>query len=102
MYMFLPPYNACYIINYLLVTGRECFHPQSLTHICILSCIHLYTLDKTVIVWNLYREEGNYGIAKKALRGHNHFVSDVVVSSDGMFALSGSWDSTLRLWDLQT
>ena len=58
--------------------------------------------DKTVIVWNLCREEGNYGTAKKALRGHNHFVSDVVVSSDGMFALSGSWDATLRLWDLQT
>ncbi len=25
---------------------------------------------------------------------------DVVVSSDGQFALSGSWDGTLRLWDL--
>ena len=64
------------------------------------TCTHL--LDGTVIVWNLLREEGNYGVAKRALRGHNHFVSDVVVSSDGMFALSGSWDATLRLWDLQT
>ncbi|CAI8058364.1 Guanine nucleotide-binding protein subunit beta-2-like 1 [Geodia barretti] len=63
---------------------------------------HVQLRDKTVIVWNLCREEGNYGTAKKALRGHNHFVSDVVVSSDGMFALSGSWDATLRLWDLQT
>ncbi len=27
-------------------------------------------------------------------------VSDVVISSDGQFALSGSWDGTLRLWDL--
>ena len=58
--------------------------------------------DKTVIVWNLTREDTNYGTAKKALRGHNHFVSDVVISSDGQFALSGSWDSTLRLWDLNT
>jgi WD40 repeat protein len=24
------------------------------------------------------------------------------VSSDGQFALSGSWDGTLRLWDLTT
>jgi guanine nucleotide-binding protein subunit beta-2-like 1 protein len=29
-------------------------------------------------------------------------VQDVVVSSDGQFCLSGSWDGTLRLWDLQT
>lgn len=56
--------------------------------------------DKTVIMWNLTRDETNYGVAKKALHGHNHFVSDVVISSDGQFALSGSWDNTLRLWDL--
>jgi len=51
-------------------------------------------------VWTLTREEGNYGFPRRSLRGHNHFVSDVVISSDGQFALSGSWDNTLRLWDI--
>lgn len=59
--------------------------------------------DKSVIVWHLTREEGaGYGHPRRALRGHSHFVQDVVISSDGQFALSGSWDGTLRLWDLTT
>uniref|UniRef100_A0A8C3XH70 Small ribosomal subunit protein RACK1 n=1 Tax=Cyanoderma ruficeps TaxID=181631 RepID=A0A8C3XH70_9PASS len=57
---------------------------------------------KTIIMWKLTRDETNYGIPQRALRGHSHFVSDVVISSDGQFALSGSWDGTLRLWDLTT
>ena len=61
--------------------------------------IHSLT-DKTIIVWNLTRDETNYGVPRKALTGHNHFVQDVVISSDGQFALSASWDKTLRLWDL--
>ncbi|KEI37942.1 uncharacterized protein L969DRAFT_89179 [Mixia osmundae IAM 14324] len=58
--------------------------------------------DKTIIVWQLTREDGSYGYPKKILKGHNHFVSDIVISFDGQFALSSSWDKTLRLWDLNT
>jgi len=57
--------------------------------------------DKSIIVWNLTREsEQNYGQPRRSLTGHSHFVQDLVISSDGQFALSGSWDGTLRLWDL--
>jgi len=57
--------------------------------------------DKKLIVWNLTRDDPeNYGYPRKSLTGHSHFVQDIVISSDGQFALSGSWDGTLRLWDL--
>jgi guanine nucleotide-binding protein subunit beta-2-like 1 protein len=57
--------------------------------------------DKSLLIWNLTREsDQNYGTPRRSLHGHSHFVQDVVISSDGQFGLSGSWDGTLRLWDL--
>nr|AAW26479.1 unknown [Schistosoma japonicum] len=57
--------------------------------------------DKSLIVWDLRRECGEYGLPVRSLRGHSHFVSDVVMSSDGVYALAGSWDRSLRLYDLE-
>ena len=74
---------------------------KSYTGLCLKFALHS-VVDKTLIMWKLTRDETNYGVPQKALRGHGHFVSDVVMSSDGQFALSGSWDGTLRLWDLST
>lgn len=58
--------------------------------------------DKTIIVWEITGSNTNFGFAKRSLVGHSHFVQDVIMSSDGKFCLSGSWDSTLRLWEVNS
>merc|ERR1711977_565817 len=55
--------------------------------------------DRSLIVWNLTRDETSYGYPKRALKGHNHIVSDCVISSDGAYALSASCDKTIKLWN---
>ena len=57
--------------------------------------------DKTIIAWTIDGSE-TYAVPRKSLKGHSHYVQDVTISSDGQFALSGSWDGSLRLWDLNT
>lgn len=58
--------------------------------------------DKSILQWNIGRDENGVvsGTPKRSLMGHSNFVEDVVISSDGQFALSASWDCSLRLWDL--
>uniref|UniRef100_A0A8C5G9H5 Small ribosomal subunit protein RACK1 n=1 Tax=Gouania willdenowi TaxID=441366 RepID=A0A8C5G9H5_GOUWI len=54
--------------------------------------------DHSIIMWKLTRDDTNYGIPQRSLNGHSHFVSDVVISSDGQFALS-AFDCMCSQWD---
>jgi len=58
--------------------------------------------DKTLMIWELTPDGENVGYARRSLTGHSEPASSVTLSSDGQFALSGSWDRTMRLWDLNT
>jgi len=58
--------------------------------------------DKKVMIWEMTPDGESIGYARKSLSGHSETVSSVVLNSDGQFALSGSWDKTMRLWDLNT
>jgi len=71
--------------------------------------------DRSLIVWNLNLEnreeipteenevtDWKVGKPFRSLRGHSHFVSSLSISNDSKYVVSGSWDKTLRLWDLNT
>ncbi len=63
--------------------------------------------DKHIIIWKINEDlerkaETTYGEPFLSLTGHNHFVSDLSLSSDNTHLLSSSWDRSLRLWSLKT
>merc|ERR1719145_23973 len=58
--------------------------------------------DKKIMIWELTPDGENVGYARRSLSGHSETVQDVCLSSDGQFALTASWDKTMRLFDLNT
>lgn len=45
--------------------------------------------DKTLIIWNLTRDDQNYGYPKRSLHGHSHIVSDCVCYNTTLEVIGG-------------
>ena len=73
--------------------------------------------DNSIIQWklnfegeevNIKNDDGKdikkilMGKPLKSFHGHNHFVSSLALNSDNTKLVSGSWDKTIRLWDIPT
>eukprot|EP01084_Bolivina_argentea_P194937 334543_1 len=64
--------------------------------------------DKSIILWKLDRKQLGQTTRKidgkmvRKFTGHNHFISDIDISADSNYILSGSWDGLLRLWNMKT
>lgn len=90
----------------LVLKGELIGHSDAVTAISTTpedeSMIVSASRDKTLLVWHLIRDETSYGFPRRALTGHSHFVEDCTISSDGQYCLSGSWDGTLRLWNIHS
>ncbi len=58
--------------------------------------------DGKAVVWRVTGDAAVYATPERSLEGHAHFVQDVCLSADAKYALTASWDGTMRLWDLST
>jgi len=62
--------------------------------------------DGTLVSWvasaNRVSEESDIAVPARRLEGHTGFVQDVALTANGEYALSASWDRSLRLWNLKS
>jgi len=63
--------------------------------------------DKTLITWAENTDhhsttDSDVAVPQRRLEGHSGFVQDVALTHNGEYALSSSWDRSLRLWNLRS
>lgn len=74
---------------------------EEVSSLYVLPDLQVLSLERnsdSLTLWDLK----DHSIPPRFLEGHRKKVSSAAVSQDGTFALSGSYDKTLRLWNLQT
>ena len=57
--------------------------------------------DDTVCIWTLL-EDGKTSTLRHRLSDHTHWVRSIAWSGDGLFLVSGSYDHTIRKWNIST
>lgn len=62
--------------------------------------------DGTAVSWvgatDRISEDSDLAIPARRLEGHTGFVQDVALTNNAEYALTASWDKSLRLWNLKT
>jgi len=62
--------------------------------------------DNSLVSWtaNTSRSflDDEFALPARRLEGHSGFVQDVALTNNAEYALSASWDRSLRLWNLKT
>src|SRR5262249_47299330 len=56
--------------------------------------------DHAAKVWDVDWEAKTYTVIR-TLKGHRGYVWRVAFSPDGRYLATGSWDSTVKVWDLE-
>ena len=53
-------------------------------------------------VWLRSGSKAGAGWQVRSLAGHSKEVTSVAISADGKSVVSGSWDKTVKIWDVET
>lgn len=83
-------------------TGKQIFYisGQKGVYSVDISSDGKYILSGSYCVMNLW--DSNTGKELMSFLGHNHIVTSVSFSPNGLYALSASYDKTIKLWNIHT